>query len=233
MNIGLCVLITLCIVYVKWLVIIFVLPFQALHNHINKKENLSIFMRIMRYPYGRWEKMFRGGWQRYMLFQVSVLPSCRLRKLIYKTLGCNIGPRVVFHFRTEIRSPYRLQIGEGTIVGDNAILDARCGLEIGKNVNLSSNVSIYTLQHDYRDPFFKCSENRKMTVIIGDRVWIGSNVTILPGVTIGEGAVCCAGCVVTKDVEPYAVVVGIPAKQISERPKNLYYEFSGKACRLY
>lgn len=55
------------------------------------------------------------------------------------------------HFRTEIRMPYKLKIGRGTIIGDNALLDARSGLYIGNNVNLSSNVSIYTLQHNYRE----------------------------------------------------------------------------------
>jgi acetyltransferase-like isoleucine patch superfamily enzyme len=64
-------------------------------------------------------------------------------------------------------------------------------------------------------------------------VWIGCNVVILPGVTIGEGAVCCSGCVVTKDVEPYAVVAGIPAKKVNERPHDLRYEFKGKTVRLY
>ena len=76
----------------------------------------------------------------------------------------------------------------GTIVGDNVLLDARRGLTIGKNVNFSSNVSVYTLQHDHRSPTFSCSPDGG-NVAIGDRVWIGCNVVILPGVTIGEGAV--------------------------------------------
>lgn len=120
----------------------------------------------------------------------------------------------------------------GAIIGDNAILDARGGLEIGANANLSSNVSIYTLQHDHRDPEFQCT-NLNAKVTIGARSWIGSNVIVLPGVKVGEGAVCCAGCVVTKDVEPYAVVAGIPAKKVNERPKVLTYNFTGKSCRLY
>lgn len=69
-------------------------------------------------------------------------------------------------------------------------------------------------------------------VKIADRVWIGSNVIVLPRVSIGEGAVLCAGFVVTKDVEPYCVVAGIPAKKVNERPRNLLYEFDGKSVRL-
>ena len=124
--------------------------------------------------------------------------------------------------------------GGGTIIGDNVILDARKGLTIGKNVNFSSNASVYTLQHNHRSPTFSCDfGDKKMSVEIGDRAWLGSNVVVLPGVTIGEGAVCCAGCVVTKDVEPYAVVAGIPAKKVGERPQVLTYEFTGKVDWIY
>ena len=95
-------------------------------------------------------------------------------------------------------------------------------------------LSIYTLQHDHRDPNFECNmSNEPMHVEIGDRVWLGCNVIVLPGVKIGEGAVCCAGCVVTKDVEPYSVVAGIPAKKVNERPRDMKYEFDGDSCRLY
>lgn len=52
---------------------------------------------------------------------------------------------------------------------------------------------------------------------------------VLPGVHIGEGAVCCAGCVVSKDVEPFTVVAGIPARKIADRPNDISYEFNGKA----
>lgn len=61
-------------------------------------------------------------------------------------------------------------------------------------------------------PIFRCTQ-KKRSVVIGDRAWIGSNVTILPNVHIGEGAVCCAGSVVTKDVAPFDIVAGIPAKK--------------------
>ena len=217
---------------IKWGLIIMLFPCQCAMEAYQRNKN-NYFWKLMAAPYIVVERCMRGGWQRYMLFQVANLPSCHIRKWIYRALGAKIRSRVIFHFKTEVRYPRRLTVGEGTIIGDNAILDARSGLEIGKNVNLSSNVSIYTLQHDHRDPDFKCSPNSSKPVKIGDRVWLGSNVIVLPGVTIGEGAVCCAGCVVTKDVEPYAVVAGIPAKKVNERPKCLKYIFKGICCRLY
>jgi len=230
----LCILVGL--LYAKWIVIMIVFPFQVLYCQVRRrwqKDNMPLHCKLLAAPYYLWEKLFRNGWRRYMLFQVSLLPSCHLRRFVYKCLGAEVGRHAVFHFRTEIRAPYNLKVGAGTIIGDNAILDARNGLTLGQNINLSSNVSIYTEQHEYRDPYFRCTAGAGNAVTIGDRAWIGSNVVILPGVTIGEGAVCCAGCVVTKDVAPFTVVAGVPAKKINDRPHNLEYVFDGSACRLY
>ena len=226
----------LLLLYIKWIVILIILPFQMMYGYIRRrwsKDAIPFVYKILGAPYYLWERLFRDGWSRYMLYQVGMIPSCHLRRFFYKALGGRIGKNVVFHFRLEVRNLYKLQIGDGCIIGDNAILDARNGLVIGENVNLSSNVSVYTDQHDYRDPYFSDDKSEDMSVVIGDRAWLGSNVVILPGVKVGEGAVCCSGCVVTKDVAPYAVVAGVPAKKVNERPRDLRYVFDGKSCRLY
>lgn len=237
-DLIICVIVTLLLVNIKWVLIAALFPFQIINvrrNKIKILRNRKVYwLYLLSAPYLIWERfIMHGGWQRYMLFQVGLIPSLHLRKWIYKCLGAQIEHDVRFHFKTEIRSPERLIVRGGAIIGDNAILDARGGLELGENVNLSSNVSIYTLQHDHRDPNFNCTKlNAKVT--IDKYAWLGSNVIVLPGVHIGEGAVCCAGCVVTKDVGPYSVVAGIPAKKINERPRVLQYEFSSKnGCRLY
>jgi len=233
--IVLAILVTL--LYLKWLLIIVVFPFQVIHGQILKKwgkdKNIPLIYKVLKKPYRIWEKIFKRGWQRYMLFQVGLIPSYHLRRFVYRALGAEIGKNVVFHFRTEIRGIHHLKIGAGTIIGDNALLAAQRGLTIGENVNLSSNVSIYSGEHDHRDPFFRSTPEKTRPVTIGDRVWVGSNVIILTGVNIGEGAVCCAGCVVTKDVEPFAVVAGVPARKVNERPRDLHYVFDGKSMRLY
>lgn len=164
----------------------------------------------------------------YILWIIGFFPSMHIRMFIYRRIyNIRLGKNVIIYKGCEIRAPKKLKIGKGSIIGDNAMLDARCGIIIGDNVNFSSGVEIWTLQHDYRDPDFKCTSEHSGAVLIGDRVWIGPRVTILHSVNIGEGAVVGAGAVVTKDIEPYAVVAGIPAKKIAERPKNLMYEFSG------
>lgn len=228
------VLISLLYIFLfgKWLLIIFLYPFQVARAISDNNKSLLIYFCSL--PIRLVEKLLGGGWKRYSMYQISLFPSRHVRKWFYAGLGAKIGKRVIFHFRTEIRMPEKLKIGEGTIIGDNAILDASSGLEIGRNVNISSNVSIYTLQHNHRNADFNCDfGDRQLYVKIDDRVWLGANVIILPGVHIGEGAVCCAGCVVTKDVEPFDVVAGIPARKVGVRPRNMTYEFSGKSNRLY
>ena len=236
------------LLYLKWILIILVFPFQVMHGQILKKwgkatgrraslgnesKSAPLVYRVLNKPYDYWEKLFHKGWQRYMLFQISLVPSHHLRKFVYKALGAQIGKNVVFHFKTEIRGIHKLKIGKGTIVGDNALLDARRGLTIGNNVIIASNVTIHPGGHDIRDPYFRPPAMDSSPVVIGDRVYIGARAMILNGVTIGEGAVLCAGCIVTKDVEPYTVVAGIPAKKINERPRDLRYESKGRAQRLY
>ena len=223
--------ILVALLYLKWILITLAFPWICLLFQYTKHK--GTMRKVLAVPGLVIEKLTRGGASRYMIINIGYISSLALRRTLYRMLGADIERQVVVHYKTEIRAPYRLSIGQGSIIGDNAILDARNGLRIGRNVNLSSNVSIYTEQHDYRNPQFLYDDKRSKTVTIGDRVWIGSNVTVLPGVTIGEGAVCCAGCVVTKDVAPYDVVAGIPARKVSTRPQTLEYEFDGTSCWFY
>lgn len=179
-------------------------------------------------------KRLCSGYFRYNLFQIGYIPSHVIRNFLYKEVCLiEISPKAVIYFGAEIRDPYKLKIGEGSIIGDRAILDARNGISIGANVNLSTEVHIWTEQHDHRDPYFRCNSNSNFRVVVEDRAWLGPRTTILHGVTIGEGAVVAAGAVVTKDVAPYTIVGGVPAKKIGERTHDLQYEFSGDYMPFY
>lgn len=112
-----------------------------------------------------------------------------------------------------------LSLGEGSSVGFRNHLDCRKGLEIGRNVCLASDVTIWTLHHDYNDAHFSVKGGK---VTIGDYAWLCSNCIVLPGVTIGEGAVVAAGAVVNRDVAPWTVVGGVPAKPVAQREKKEY-----------
>jgi maltose O-acetyltransferase len=87
-------------------------------------------------------------------------------------------------------------------------------------VNVAAEVRIYTREHDIDDPWFAETGG---PVTIEDYAYIGTRVTILPGVTVGRGAVVATGAVVTKDVAPYMLVGGVPAKPIRERSHDLRY----------
>ena len=224
-------LILVILLYLKWILVAFAFPWVCLLFQFRRHK--GSLRKVLAVPGLAIEKMTRDGASRYIILNIGHIPSLTLRRTLYRMLGADIERQVVVHYKTEIRAPYRLAVGKGSIIGDNVILDARNDLRIGRNANLSSNVSIYTEQHDYRDPMFGYDNERNKAVVIGDRVWIGSNVVVLPGVTIGEGAVCCAGCVVTRDVAPYDVVAGIPARQVSTRPRSLEYEFDGSSCWFY
>lgn len=213
--------------------VVFFTPFLRLYFDIKKKnpnnqivqscEELqgtnSVSMKLQYYV---------SGFVSYLLYRNSIIPSHHVRNFVLKYCCClQLGKNAVVYYNVSIRDPQKIIIGEGTIIGDNAILDGRNGIVFGKNVNLSSNVSIWGEQHDHSDPYFRCETKHKSVIRIDDRAWIGPNTIILPNVHIGEGAVVAGGAVVTKDVEPFAIVAGIPAKKISDRNKDLLYEFDG------
>jgi acetyltransferase-like isoleucine patch superfamily enzyme len=164
-----------------------------------------------------------------LLKWISEMHSHSIRMFFYRYIfNINISSHAVIYYDCEIRQHNLLTIGKGSVIGDHTILDARGGgVTIGNNVVLASHVSIWTLQHDYRDAEFRCTKGHYGSVRIGDRAWIGPNVIILHDVEIGEGAVIAAGAVVTKDVPAFTLVGGIPAKYIGERPHNLTYNLDG------
>lgn len=229
-------IIFLLIIISKWLVFIISLPFVSLLMRLKNRK--SEYEKIL--PSQNSEPIecnnlihliqkYIIGYLRYSIFITGQIPSHHIRNFIYKQVYLvKLGKYVAIYHGAEIRDPYKLKIGEGSVIGDGAILDARNGIEIGRNVNFSSNVQLWTEQHDYNDPFFRCTIQKCGSIIIGDYSWIGPNVTILHDITIGEGAVVAAGSVVTKDVEPYSLVAGVPAKKIGERTKDLRYSLKGE-----
>lgn len=150
---------------------------------------------------------------------VGSIPIHRLRVLVAQAWGANIAPDATLYHGFQIRNARGLRIGSRTTVGDGAILDARGGLTIGADVNLSTAVHIWTAQHGWDDSEFAF---QAAPVLVGDRAWISTRVTVLPGCTIGEGAVVAAGAVVTKTLEPYGLYAGVPAKRIGDRGRKEY-----------
>ena len=177
--------------------------------------------------------IYLDGYTRYLIIKIGYIPSMHIRLFLYKhLLKMDLAKNVVLYYGAELRAPENIKIDAGSIIGDKVILDGRFGIIIGENVNFSTGVWIWTAQHDYNSASFsgkgKCGK-----VIIGNRAWIGPRAIILPGCTIGEGAVVAGGAVVTKDVPPYTLVGGVPAKEIGKRNANLEYVFNGEHVPFY
>jgi maltose O-acetyltransferase len=125
-----------------------------------------------------------------------------------------LGAYVCFYTPRQIRR-CGVTVGRNSRINRDCTLDIRNGLRIGDNVSISPEVMLLGESHDYNDPTFSCVETGPVT--IEDHVWIGSRATILPGVTVGRGAVVAAGSIVTKNVTPMTVVAGVPAKPVAVR----------------
>ena len=166
----------------------------------------------------------------YITHAISLhVPFFFVRKLVFSLAGVKIGHGTTIHMGCRFFYPKGVVIGTDTIVGDNAFLDGRAPLKIGDHVDIASNVMIYNSEHDLESTDFHAKEER---VEIGDFVFIGPRAIILPGVTIGKGAVIAAGAVVTKSVQAFQIVGGVPGCVIGERKnRDLHYRL-GRA-RLF
>lgn len=131
----------------------------------------------------------------------------------------NLGRDVVFYPRISIRGRGQLNIGDGCSINSGVIFGMTCELTLGSYVMVADNVSFRTADHAYSDlavPMMLQGE-RSLPIVVGDDVWIGANATILRGVVIGRGAIIAAHAVVSKNVQPYEIVGGVPAKNIGNR----------------
>lgn len=138
----------------------------------------------------------------------------RWRRFLLWAFGARIGKGVRIQGSAKIWQPLRFAIGNNSWIGGDVNLYAVDDIKIGSNAVISEGAFICTASHDITSDTFNLITK---PVAIGDNVWICARAAILPGVTVGEGAVVGAGAVVTKDVEPWTIVGGNPAKIIGKR----------------
>lgn len=162
----------------------------------------------------------------HFLIQIVMWIPCHpLRRIMCKVVMKKFDNSSSIGRNVDIRSPQRICIGKTCNINKHVVLDGRNGLTIGNNVDIAQEVNIWTEQHDYNDPNYKAVGS---PVVIEDYVWLASRATVLPGVTIGRGAVVACGAVVTKDVPPLSIVGGVPAKVIGHRDDNMNYSLGNR-----
>ena len=158
---------------------------------------------------------------------IAHIPLHRIRLAWYRrVLGWQIGPRATLLLGQRVQlggiRHTKVSIGKGTVINEGCFLYITGGLLIGENVSVSAGVWMVTGTHDMNDPQFP---DDYRPIVIGNHAWIGVRAILLAGITIGEGAVVMAGAVVTRDVPPYAVVGGVPARVVSQRKlQNASYQ---------
>lgn len=146
-------------------------------------------------------------------------PAMAFRRLFAKGIATKVGKKVNIEHNAKFTPG--LEIGDRSGVGIDCELTGP--VKIGNDVMMGPEVIVYTSGHkfDRTDiPMMDQGSTDYSPVTIGNDVWIGRRVIIMPGVTIGDGCVIGAGAVVTKDIPPYSVAVGVPAKVVKSRFKR-------------
>lgn len=153
---------------------------------------------------------------------VGKLPSRVLRKIYLSVYLGGLGKRSGVQMGCRFLNGRKVTLGNRNVINFGCLIDGRkFRVTTGDDVSIGPEATILTLGHD---PQSKSFGDRGGDVVVGDRVWIGYRAIVMPGIQIGEGAVVAAGAVVTKDVEPFTIVAGVPARQVGERTKDLDYE---------
>jgi len=177
----------------------------------------------MLFRYSKFRHLFR-----YVTNAVVAYIPLRLVRTAWYTTFIHFGSDCIFLRGFRIRDPRNIQMGKLVNVNQNCMFDSRGGtITIGDYVDIAPEVNIWTLQHDPQDSRFATSGG---PVMVEDFVWIGNRAIVLPNVKLGRGCVVAAGAVVTKDVQPWTIVGGVPARPIGKRnpdqqPRKPYNPF--------
>lgn len=175
------------------------------------KTNPSAF----RNPHSRRNRLFRLLWTVVwaLLFRPTPWFMGAWRSLLLRLFGAKIG---FVRLRSTVRvwAPWLLEIGDDVYIDHRVNLYNPFGIRIGSRVVISQGAFLCTATHDYRDPEFPLTGS---PIVIGDDTWIAAEAFVAPGVTIGAGAVVAARACVVKDIEPWSVVGGNPARYIKPR----------------
>ena len=144
---------------------------------------------------------------------VFVYLPYRIRFSLLRLFGAKIHNTDAI-WRAKFYAPWNFQCGDHVCIAPGVEIYCKDKVVVGRQVTISQGAYLCTASHDISSPYFDLVT---APITVGDNVWIAAKATILPGVTIGEGAVVGCGAVVAKDVPPWTIVVGNPAKVVGSR----------------
>ena len=171
-------------------------------NRRAQKYSSSEMLRRLLWAFGRW------------FFRCSPRPCFGWRRFVLRCFGARIGAQVHVYSSTRIYFPWNLTVNDWSAIGEEALIYNLGPITLGQKVTISHRAHLCAGTHDYSQPDMPLL---KPPIEIADQAWICAEAFVGPGVTVGEGAVVGAGAVVVKNVEPWTVVAGNPARVIKKR----------------
>jgi putative colanic acid biosynthesis acetyltransferase WcaF len=164
-----------------------------------------------------WHQVGRLVWQWawWGCVRLSPRPCHVWRAWVYTLAGARLGTAVHIYPTARVWAPWQLHMEPRACLGDRVDCYSVDRISIGADAVVSQDACLCTATHDYRSPDFPLITR---PIVVGPKAWIAAGAFIGPGVTVGEGAVVGARAVVTKDVPPWTIVVGNPARPIGLRP---------------
>ena len=186
-------------------------------NSAVAKESVSLDVVANRQArkYSRGEMVRRVVWMLLQpLFRFSPRPAFAWRRWLLRRLGAQVGRDVHVYASARVYYPWMLKVGDDSAIGEDALIYNLGPVTIGVRATISHRAHLCAGSHDYSDPALPLL---RPPIEVGDDAWICAEAFVGPGITIGKGAVVGARAAVFKDVEPWTVVGGNPAKVIKRR----------------
>ncbi|MDR1481682.1 MAG: hypothetical protein LBI74_03560 [Synergistaceae bacterium] len=154
------------------------------------------------------KKIVTGLGYVFLNYFVNCIPAYWIRRLFYQLAGMKIGKGSRLAMKVIVFYPWKIRIGENTMINEYTVLDGRGHLEIGDNVSISMFSIIYSASHKTHSDTL---EYFKAQVTICDNVWVGARGIVLPGSTLSKGTILAAGSSFTGTTDENGIYAGIPA----------------------
>lgn len=177
------------------------------------KTDIAANRRVAKYSAAQQFKRVLWGFFK-LLFRCSPRVFFGWRNAILRLFGARIGRHVHIYNSAQIYFPWNLEVGDWSAIGEHAIIYNLGMVRIGRHVTVSQGAHLCAGTHDYTDAALPLL---KPPIVINDQAWICTDAFVGPGVTVGEGAVAGARAVIVRNVEPWEVMAGNPARKIKQR----------------
>jgi len=194
----------------------FPFPFLGSQGPDDVSQPAKAHITLISYPFSN--KLARVGWLivYLVLFRFSPRPCHAWRSFLLRCFGARIGKRCHIYGSAKIWAPWNLICHRFACIADGAEIYNPVNIILEEGATVSQGAFLCSVSHDYTGPSFPIIE---APITVGSRAWVAARAIVLMGVHIGEGSVIGAGSVVTKDVPPYTVCAGNPARVVKEITK--------------